>query len=350
MGAFSAPLCFKHPARWSLDGRQSSIHSPCCARSYSVYMARFQIAFLLLFSGATLTLAAQQALADSHPASISSTTQQTAITTDGLSCGNFEWRSSSLSDKSVMLVPISINGKQFIYQLDTGADVLMPYGAAMEKGWSPLGKAVRIPDVRFAGMAFSSVKGFPAKEMPVSQDPKDPQGTVGLELLLGKTFVIDFPRQRVCLLERADLPERLDQAADWTPAEVRHGKLFVNLELNSKKLDGIHYDTGSSLYTLDTSLSLWQEATGKSGTKDATTHFSICCAWGHPLEGIGAPASGDLKIGNHVYPKPMLTTEIADPDSSWYQSTLGNALFTQSIVILDLGAHPRFGVIDSSRP
>jgi len=93
-------------------------------------------------------------------------------------------------------------------------------------------------NVRFAGMTFSSMKGFPAKDMPVSPDPKDPHGTVGLELLLGKTFVMDFPKQRVCLLERGDLPESLDQAADWASAEIRHGKLYVDLELNGKKLDG----------------------------------------------------------------------------------------------------------------
>jgi hypothetical protein len=307
---------------------------------------RVLLVFLLLLPGLGVTQAAQQVPVDRAQDRASSKAQQISVTTDSLSCSRFEWGSSTISDKSAMLVPISLNGKRFMYQLDTGADVLMPYGTAMEKGWSPRGNAVRIPNVRFAGMTFSSMKGFPAKDMPVSPDPKDPHGTVGLELLLGKTFVMDFPKQRVCLLERGDLPESLDQAADWASAEIRHGKLYVDLELNGKKLDGIHYDTGSSPYTLDVNLSLWKEATGKSGTKDATTHYSFCCAWGHELESIGAPASGDLKIGSHVYPKPMMTTDPAHPDSYW--NTLGNALFTGSIVILDLGAHPRFGVIDSS--
>jgi len=54
-----------------------------------------------------------------------------------------------------MLVPISLNGKQLWYQLDTGTDVLIPYGSALQKGWSPHGDAVRIPNVRFAGIVDS---------------------------------------------------------------------------------------------------------------------------------------------------------------------------------------------------
>ena len=108
--------------------------------------------------------------------------------------------------------------------------------------------------------------------------------------------------------------------ADWTPAEIRHGKLFVDLDLNGKKLDGILYDTGSSPDALAVDFSLWKEATGRSGTKDATT-YANAQSWGRELEFIGAPASGDLKIGNHVYQRPLMTTVPAQPDS--FQSEYG---------------------------
>ena len=185
--------------------------------------------------------------------------------------------------------------------------------------------------------------------MPDSPHPEDLHGTVGLELLIGHAFVIDFPKQRICLLERADLPESLAREADWTPAEIRHGKLFVDLDLNGKKLDGILYDTGSSPDALAVDFGLWKEATGRSGTKDATTH-AHAQSWGRDLEFIGAPASGELKIGNHIYQRPLMTTVPAQPDSfqSEYggQGLLGNSLFTGSVIILDLGAHPRFGILD----
>src|SRR5208282_2114754 len=162
-----------------------------------------------------------------------------------------------------------------------------PYGSPNKKGWSLQGGAVRIPNVRFAGMYFSSIWAFPMKDSSDPPRPKDPHGTVGLEILIGRAFVIDFPKQRICLLERADLPMSLIREADWTSAEIRHGKLFVDLDLNGKKLDGIIYDTGSSPDALDVDLSLWKEATGKSGKEDATTHFSAE-SWGNNPEFIGA--------------------------------------------------------------
>jgi hypothetical protein len=305
------------------------------------------LALLLLLASPAVFRAAQQSSGASQQEHVSAPAQQSNVTTDGLSCSSFEWD----SDKTVMKVPISLDGKLYWYQLDTGADVVIPYGSPKQERWSARGSAVRIPNVRFAGMSFSSILGYPNKDMQLDpSNPKDPKGTVGLEPLIGHTFVIDFPKLRICLLERADLPEGLTREADWSPAEIRHGKLFVDLALNGQKLDGILYDTGSSSDALCVDLSLWKEATGRSGTKDATTH-STGQSWGRELEIIGAPASGDLKIGNHVYQRPLMTTVPAQPETyrTEYraQGLLGNALFTRSVIILDLGAHPSFGIIDS---
>lgn len=306
-------------------------------------------AALLLLTMPAVFHAAQQSSSDRQQDRASDRAKRSSVTTDGLSCSRFEWNSDGTSNKAVMRVPISLDGDAYWYQLDTGADVVIPYGSPKRKTWSPRGDAVRIPNVRFAGISFSAILGYPRRDVPDSPSPQGLHGTVGLEILIGHTFVIDFPKQRICLLERPDLPESLKREADWSPAEIRHGKLFVDLALNGKKLDGILYDTGSSSDALDVDLSLWREATGRSGTKDATTHSSGQ-SWGHQLEIIGAPASGDLKIGNHVYPRPLMTTVPAQPDTyrTEYraQGLLGNALFTGSIIILDLGAHPSFGIIN----
>ncbi len=308
------------------------------------------VALLLFLATPAIFFAAQQSADNSLRDRASSRSHPNSATTDGLSCSRFEWISADISPKAAMLVPISLNGVPYWYQFDTGADVLIPYGSVKKKGWSPAGGAVRIPNVRFAGMSFSSILGYPMKDSSDPTHPKDQHGTVGLEILIGRALVIDFPKQRICLLERADLPMSLIRKADWTSAEVRHGKLFVDLDLNGKKLDGILYDTGSSPDVLDVDFGLWKEATGRSSTRDATTHSSGQ-SWGHELEFIGAPASGDLKIGNHVYHGPMMTTTPTQPDTFrtdyWGQGLLGNALFTESVIILDLGAHPRFGVIDN---
>jgi hypothetical protein len=89
------------------------------------------------------------------------------------------------------------------------------------------------------------------------------------------------------------------------------------------------------------------------GTEDAAIHFSLQ-SWGREAVFIGAPASGDLKIGSHVYQKPMMPTEPAHPDTfrTRYgaQGLLGNALFTESIIILALGTHSRFRIISRGSP
>jgi len=276
--------------------------------------------------------------------------RQSIATTDGLSCARFEW--DDPSTKAVIRAPISLEGKLFWYQLDTGADVVIPYGSAKHEGWSQQGDAVRIPKVLFAGMSFPAILAYPMKDMPDSQNPQDLHGTVGLDLFIGHTFVIDLPKQRLCLLERADLPDSLSREADWSPAEIRHGKLFLKIELNGKKLDGIFYDTGSSPDALIVDFNLWKEATGRSGATDATSH-TRAQSWGRKREFIGAPASGDLKIGNHVYKGPLIATTPAQPDSfhrkDQAQGLLGNALFGRSIIILDLGSHPQFGIISGSQ-
>lgn len=127
----------------------------------------------------------------------------------------------------------------------------------------------------------------------------------------------------------------------------------MDLDVNGKKLDGILYDTGSSPDALGVDLSLWQESAGRMGTEDAAT-LSAYSLWGREAVFIGAPASGDFKIGSHVYQKPMMTTEPAHADTfrTRYgaQCLLGNALFTESIIILALGTHPRFRIISSGSP
>ena len=284
----------------------------------------------------------QQTAGDKHqgPASL----PRALVTTDDLSCSRFEWN----ADKDVMRVPISLDGRMYWYQLDTGSDVVAVYGAAKHEGWSPQGSAVRIPNVRFAGLSIAAILGYPMKNMVDSPNPEDLHGTVGLDPLIGHVFIIDFSKQRICLLERPDMPENLSREADWSPAEIRHGKLFLKIALGDKKLDGIFYDTGSSPDALLVDFRVWKQATGRSRARDATTH-DTAQSWGRELEFIGAPASGDLKIGKHVYKRPLVSTTPAQPESfrteSGSDGLLGNALFGDSIIILDLGSHPQFGII-----
>ena len=270
-------------------------------------------------------------------------------TTDGIPCSSFEWISEGNSPRAAMRVPISIDGQQYRYQLDTGADVVIAYGSGEHKGWVTKKDFIAVRQVQFAGMSISKLPVFRMKDMP----DKDIQGTVGLDILVGYTFIIDFPKRRVCLLNRADLPDSLNQGASWTPAEIRNGKLFLDdVVLNGKTLVGVMYDSGTSPDELAVDFPLWKEATGKQSAGDATTH-KYAQMWGQRVEYIGAKATGSLLLAEHTYSNPTLTASPSRPtnfhDNVYGASgALGNALFLNSIVILDLGSHPQFGVVSTS--
>jgi hypothetical protein len=143
------------------------------------------VALLTLLPRARIFTAAQQSSGDSQQGRALARPQRGRVTTDGLNCSRFERNADTISEKAVMRVPISLDGKLYWYQLDTGADVVIPYGSPKHEGWSPRGDAVKIPRVRLAGMFFSSILGYPMRNVPDSLRRLDLHGTVGLEPLIG---------------------------------------------------------------------------------------------------------------------------------------------------------------------
>ena len=267
--------------------------------------------------------------------------------TASLACSNFRWGGDKSDAKAVMHVPIRMAGKEYTYQLDTGADVLIPYGKTTHDGWTKHGNALRVPKVEFAGMHLSAVLGYRNGSMP----DIDVQGTVGLDLLMGRVFVIDFPRQRVCLMEQADLPVRLEALANWSDAEVRHGKFFVKVQINGQILKNVLYDTGSSADTLMVDGDTWRRLSGIAAPNQAS-RIETAQSWGKTIHVAISPATGDLQFGKATFAHPPISTVIEHPDDfrTNYDADglLGNAPFFNSIVILDLSDHARFGVIAPS--
>ncbi len=267
--------------------------------------------------------------------------------TDGLSCSIFRWSADGNSPRAAMRVPILLAGRRYWYQLDTGADVVIAYGRGQHKSWTEKKDYSAVRNVRFAGMSLPVFPVFRMSSVPAS---KEVQGTVGLDLLVGHAFIIDFPKQRVCLLNRADLPDSLNKAASWTSAELHRGKLFLDqVALNGKDLPGVIYDSGTSPDELDLDFPQWQQATGKQSEAGGAKR-KVATTWGKKVEYVEAEATGSLTIGERSYPHPALTSSPARPtqfrnDVNGVSGALGNALFFNSIVILDLGSHPEFGVI-----
>lgn len=261
-----------------------------------------------------------------------------------VSCSTFHWASARGQSKAAILVPIKLNGKEYTYQLDTGADVVLVYGKAAHPEWAARGDGMRIPNVVFAGLTLSSILAYPRHDMPDGSTA----GTVGLGLFVGKTFVIDFPHTRVCLLERADLSSDLIARATWTPAEVRHGKFFLDTILNGLPLTDVLYDSGSSSDALALDTARWQQATGVTNPAAAPIQRKAT-SWSKEIKIAGAPSTGSLQLGKMEFHRPTVTSVLSRPtdlhDKYSANGLLGNALFLDSIVMLDLGVHPRMGLL-----
>jgi hypothetical protein len=179
-------------------------------------------------------------------------------------------------------------------------------------------------------------------------DPKDTEGTVGLDVLIGNIVVLDFPNKYFCMVPRADAPQDIGKHTKWVPAEVRDGKFFVRMKLNGTDLDAVFFDTGTSLFDLSVDIDRWKLLTGRSGETEATKRITMN-SWGKPVTFYGAPALGPLEVGPLRLNAPTVYYNGLQPDSfkKWrfrVQGLMGNAPFWKEIVVLDFGSHPAFGI------
>lgn len=266
-------------------------------------------------------------------------------------CSVFEWDAwEGVTEKGAIRVPVTLDGHTYSYQLDTGADATIVYGAEAERwGWRKGAEWVRVPDISLGGGSTSAAMLYVMPDMKVK--PGGTAGTVGLDLLLGQIAVIDYPGKRFCLIRRADAPEelRLHKRGAWVSAEIRDGKFFVKAKLNDQRLDGVFFDTGASVFPLTVDFEKWKALTARTGEADATRKL-MGSSWGKPNPLIGAPAIGALQIGSLQLPSPLVFYQGAQPEyfkKYPYPATgsLGNAPFWNDVIVLDLGVHPAFGIL-----
>jgi hypothetical protein len=207
---------------------------------------------------------------------------------------------------------------------------------------------VRVDKIRFGGC------DLPAAWMQVQPQMEKvageaSSGTVGLDLFIGHVIIIDFPGRRIFVFPHADTPGWLWDRTAWVPAELRYGKFFPMVKINGTELDGVFLDTGSSESPLQVDFETWKRLTGRAGEADATKRFSGN-SWGKTLTFIGAPVSDSMDIGDVKIANPIVYYCRDDPES--FRKTgikavglMGNATIWDSVVVIDLGISPQFGIV-----
>lgn len=263
-------------------------------------------------------------------------------------CVHFTWLPNDKgSPRGGIAVPVRINGRMLPLQLDTGANVTSLYGHyPIQAGWASKGtEAFRARSMQVAGVSLGRPQVYLNPDM---EDDASLRGTLGLPALMGRITVIDYPRQRFCLFAEADLPGSLGKAT-FVRAMLRNAKFHVPIRTGAFTSDTIVFDTGSSEMPLHVDLANWKRITGRAVTTAAPSSIRGT-AWGKPFTLAGAPAAspvtlGDIPLGTvNVFTNPNTPDSFAD----WPVQTdgvLGNAPLWDGIVILDLTAKVRFGLI-----
>jgi len=148
-------------------------------------------------------------------------------------CVPFEWKGDGRSTKGAIVLPVTVDGKLMQWQLDTGADVNMSYGSVADQAGLSQAKDSQF-DVRTLSIGTTSITNsftFIRREMG---DDDGVTGTLGLNSLMGRIAVIDYPAKSFCLFEETKLPH-LFWSATYINAVLRDRKLFVPVEIGPFK-------------------------------------------------------------------------------------------------------------------
>jgi hypothetical protein len=251
-----------------------------------------------------------------------------------------------VSSRGGLSIPVVLNGVNYQFQLDTGTYNTVLYGREAEQhAWVSRG-----------GREFSGAKLLvggtetAAAEIEVMPDMKadTTAGTVGLDLLLDKVSMIDFPHRRFYRLASSAIAGEIASRATWSPLQIKEDKAVLKVMIDGVSLKGIFFDTGSSALPLYTDYAEWRRLTGRNAS-EATVKY-IGDSWGQRVTFVGAPIRCALEIAGLHKTRALAFFRQDKPElfsgasNQVFNGVLGNALFWDQIVILDLTSQSRMGI------
>jgi hypothetical protein len=267
---------------------------------------------------------------------------------EGLPGTAFGWgKAPGFSERGAIIVPISLGGAAYKYQLDTGTETTIVYGgeAARQFGWKPGQRMAHVPGIGVGGITL------PAADVQVATNFQNggTAGTIGLDVLIGHVVILDFPARRIYVLQRADLPAAVRERTAWTPAEIRRGKFLVHARLNGADCNGLFLDTGSSAFPLIVDAGHWKTLTRPTYGEPPAKEVSVN-SWGKQVKLVGQPALGAIEIASLRVDHPLIFHAPGDSGGSRQRpqavtGLIGNALFWDDILVLDFGITPQLGIL-----
>ncbi len=276
----------------------------------------------------------------------------------------FVWDSAKLPGnvtlpKAALLVPVRIphDSRTYYMQLDTGASTVF-YERAYLELVNKSGSAItstsfngRIADHEVVNHPVQLDKGR-GHDDPLAKEGRAVIGTLGMDFFARHSLTIDFPEQRLLILDWEDVPEKyVRREMTFVHGGYRDDKFYVVLEIAGKTYkDEFFFDTGASSTPLGTHEKLWRTLTGRTGTEPDNVVWRAAHSWGRKIDFVGAPVQGSVKIGSVAFENPLVFyTPGGEFDFTKAESRMtglfGNALFFDRIVIVDPNRW-RFGISD----
>ena len=288
----------------------------------------------------------------------------------------FNWESDSLAgrhfDKVGMSIPIKIDNLpyDFTAQLDLGAVHTVFYGKPLApylQMFPELGNKLDTTLVQ-GYVGFDACRVFqhinlyldkvPFKDVQVghyadfgdgismdSAKTRTPKhiGTIAPDLFQGKVLIIDYPNQRLCVLDSA--PTVLQRKADFVTFKIRNGRIKIPFVIGTVEKD-LLFDTGSSLFSIFTS---------KDNSRFFTEPTSpiadsiIGNQWKQVIKVYGQKITKDIKFGKRKM-KQSLVYSLDDKGQKQFEDEenvigiTGNVYFLNRLVIIDY-KNRKFGVL-----
>lgn len=168
-------------------------------------------------------------------------------------------------------------------------------------------------------------------------------GTLGANVFKNKILIIDYPQQKMCVLDSLD--SYWEGRVTFVQAQSKRGRLHIPLEIGGNTYWFL-FDTGASLFPVNTNKELWSRIVDGS----AKTDTLIGNSWGEKVTFYGRPIKENVYLGKRLLKKSI----------AWYNENkrlqefnksenidglTGNAYFTNDIIVLDF-KNTRFGIAD----
>ena len=266
-----------------------------------------------------------------------------------------------------MPVKVKDLNANFIAQFDLGSDATFLYGNSIRNYFATPAQLYAQVDTSRSGMTDSGTRNYHTTGLPVtfgatrvahpllldkfgdevpldSLYTKSPKsvGTIGADFVAGKVLVIDYPQQRMCVLDSVDAYWRAKTT--FVASRVSNNTMHIPLTIAQQKY-WVLFDTGSSLFSFTSDEQTWRGLAQPGPPADTLAVNS----WGKQVAFYGAPMQPRVYLGSYLLPPAMAwftrdQRQLKFMKATKVEGITGNALFQDNVVVLDFKGR-RFGIV-----